>query len=57
MLKFYIKDFKTLYFLIHQVDFVYIWYDYRCWSKILFSTTPTPVHDFEVKVMDLEILC
>ena len=38
MLKFYVKVFKTLYFLNPQMDLLYTWYDYRCWSKILFST-------------------
>ena len=52
MLKFYIKVFKTLYFLSPQMDLVYIWYDYRCWSKILFSTIHTPAYYLEVKVMD-----
>ena len=37
MLMFYVKVFKTLYFLNPQMDLVYIWYDYRCWSKILLS--------------------
>ena len=36
------------------MDLLYIWYDYRYWSKILFSTIPTPAYDLEVKVMDLE---
>ena len=27
------------------MDLVYIWYDDRYWSKILFSTIPTPMHD------------
>ena len=39
------------------MDLVYIWYDYRCLSKILLSTIHTPAHDLEVKVTDLEILC
>ena len=34
------------------MDLVYIWYDDRCWSKILLSTIPTPIHDFKVKVTD-----
>ena len=38
-LKFYIKVFKTLHFLNPQMDLVYIWYDYRYWSKILSGTT------------------
>ena len=57
MLKFYVKVFKALYFLNPQMDLVYIWYDYRCWSKILLSTIHAPAHDLEVKVTDLEILC
>ena len=36
------------------MDLLYIWYDYRYWSKILFGTIPTPAYDLEVKVMDLE---
>ena len=55
MLKFNIKVFKTLYFLNPQMDLLYIKYDYRCWSKILFSTIHSPAYDLEVKVMDLEI--
>ena len=39
------------------MDLVYIWYDYRCWSKNLLSTIHTPANDQEVKVMDLKILC
>ena len=35
--------------------FVSVWHDDRCWSKILCSTIPNPVHDFKVKVMDLEL--
>ena len=54
---FIFEELKTLYFLNPQVDLVYIWYDYRCWSKILLSTIHTPAHDLDVKVMDLEILC
>ena len=57
MIKFYVKIFKTLYFLNPQMDLVYIWYDYRCWSKTLLSFIYTPAYDLEVKVTDLEILC
>ena len=57
MLKFYVRVYKTLYFLNSQMDLVYIRYDYRCWSKILWSTIHTPANDLEVKVTDLEILC
>ena len=34
----------------------HVWNDDRCWSKILCSTIPNPVHDFKVKVTDLEFL-
>ena len=34
------------------MDLVYIWYDDRYWSKILFSTIPTPMYDLKVKVTD-----
>ena len=57
MFKVYVKVFKTLYFLNSQMDLVYMWYDYRCWSKFLLSTIHTPAHDLAVKVTDLEILC
>ena len=39
------------------MDLTYIWYDYRCWSKILLGTIHTRAYDLEVKVTDLEILC
>ena len=39
------------------MDLVYIWFDYRCWSKILLSPIHTPAYDIEVKVRGLEILC
>ena len=45
MLKFYVKVFKTSYFLNPLMDLVYIWYNYRCWSKILLSHIHTPAHD------------
>ena len=32
----------------------HVWYDDRCWSKILCSTIPNPVHDLKVKVTYLE---
>ena len=35
--------------------FLIIWYDERYWSKILFSTIPTPSHDLQIRVTDLEI--
>ena len=37
------------------MDLVYIWSDDRYWSKILFSTISTPMHDLKVKVTDLEL--
>ena len=37
------------------MDLLYIWHDYRYWSKILFSTILTPAYDLEGKVKDLEI--
>ena len=37
------------------MDLLYIWHDYRYWSKILFGVIPTPAYDQEVKVTDLEI--
>ena len=54
--KFYVKVYTTLYFLTPAMDFVYIWYNYRCWSKIFLGTIHTPTYDLEVKVIDLEIL-
>ena len=44
MLKFYVKVFKTSYFLNPQMDLVYIWYDYRRWSKILLKPIHTPAY-------------
>ena len=32
-------------------------YDDRFWSKILHSTILIPIHDFKVKVTDLELSC
>ena len=57
MLKFFVKVFRTSLFPNPLMDLVYIWYDDRYWSKILFSTIPTPMHDLKVKVTDLELLC
>ena len=37
------------------MDLLYIWHDYRYWSKSLFGTIPTPAYELEVKVTDLEI--
>ena len=37
------------------MDLLYIWYDYRYWSKILFGTIPIPAYDLEVKVTDFKI--
>ena len=54
MLTFCDKVFKIS-FLNPCMDLLYIWYDNRYWSKILFSTTPTPANDLKVKVTDLDI--
>ena len=43
--------FQTLWYMFH------VWYDNRCWSKILCSMIPNPpVHDFKIKVTDLKFL-
>ena len=39
------------------MDLVYIRYDDRYWSKILFTTIPDLMSDLKVKVTDLELLC
>ena len=52
-----VKDFRTSLFPNPLMDLVYIWYDDRYWSKILFSTIHTPMHDLKVKVTDFELLC
>ena len=39
------------------MDLVHVWCDDRYWSKILHSAIPTPIHDYKVKVKDLELLC
>ena len=56
MLKFYVKVFRTS-FSNPLMELVYIWYDDRYWSKILFCTIVIPMHDLKVKVTDLELLC
>ena len=56
MLIFYIKVFRTSLFPNPVVYLFQVWYDDRCWSKILCSTILNPVHDFKVKVRDLEFL-
>ena len=56
MLMFYVKVFRTSLFSNLVMDLFHVWYDDRCWSKILFSTIPNPVHDFKIKVTDLEFL-
>ena len=57
MLKFYVKVFRTSLFLNSVVYLFHVWHDDRCWSKLLCSTIPNPVHDFKVKITDLEFLC
>ena len=37
------------------MDSLYIWHDYRCWSKIFLGAIHIPAYDLEVKVRDLEI--
>ena len=39
------------------MDLVHVWCVDRYWSKILHSAIPTLIHDFKVKVTDLELLC
>ena len=56
MLKFYVKAFRSSLFPNPVVYLFHVWYDDRCWSKILCSTILNPVHDFNVKVTDLEFL-
>ena len=56
-LKFCIKVFRTFLFPNPMMDLVHVWYDDIYWSKILLSTIPTPIHDINVKVMDLELSC
>ena len=55
-LRFTLKYLGPHYFKIHLLDLVHVCYDDRCWSKILLSTIPTPMHDIKVKVTDLELL-
>lgn len=35
-----------------MTDLVYIWYDERYSFKVFFSSTPTHMHDLQVKVME-----
>ena len=37
------------------MELLYIWHDYRYWSKILFDTIPNPACNLAVNVTDLEI--
>ena len=37
------------------MDLLYIWQDYRYWSKILFGTIHTHPYNLDIKVTDLEI--
>ena len=37
------------------MDIVYIWYDDRYWSKVLFTTIPALARDLKVKVTALEL--
>ena len=56
MLKVYVKVFRTSLFPNPLMDLVHVWSDDRYWSKILHSAIPTPIHDFKVKVTDLDLL-
>ena len=56
MLKACVKDFKISQFLNPCMDLLYIWYDNRYWSKILFETTLTPAFDLKVKVTEIYII-
>ena len=38
-----------------MMDLVYIWYDHRYGSKVLFNFIPTPAHDLKVRATELEI--
>ena len=50
-----VKVFKISLFLNPCMELLYIWHDYRYWSKILFGRIPTPAYDLEVNVTDLKI--
>ena len=54
--KFYINVFKKLSFPNSMMDMVHIWYDDRYWSKVLFSTIPTPACGLKIKVVELQLL-
>ena len=53
MLKFCVKVFRTSLFPNPMLHLVHVWCDDRYWSKILRSTIPTPLHDFNAKVTGL----
>ena len=55
-LQFCVKVSKNLHFASHMMDLVYIWYDDRYWSKVLFTTIPIPTHYLKVKVTDFSRL-
>ena len=52
----YLFTLRTSLFQNPVVYLFHVWYEDRCWSKILCSTIPNPVHDVQVKVTDLEFL-
>ena len=56
MLKFCVKVFTMSVFAKSLMDLIHVWHDDRFRSKILSSTTPTPVNDLKGKVTDLELL-
>ena len=37
------------------MDLLYMWQEYRYWSKILYGIISTPAYDLEVKITDLDI--
>ena len=53
---FYLKVFRTPLFPNPVVYLFHVWHEDRCWSKILCSTIPKPVHDLKIKVTDLQFL-
>ena len=52
---FYVKVFRTSLFANPLMNLVYIWYDDRYWSKVLFIAVPIPIHDLKVKVTDVTV--
>ena len=57
MSKFCVKVFRTSLFPNPMMDSVHVWCDNRYWSRISHSVIPISIHQFKVKVTDLELLC